>query len=198
MSRLLIATHNHGKLRELQDAVVPYVDEVVTLDELKIFDEPVEDGETFEENSLLKANFYWRRSNIPTLADDGGLEIDALGGKPGVHSRRSHGRRLSDEELRLEILRLLQGIPEDKRTAQLRTVVTLRVSQDQNFQAELSHQGIIRESNLPIDPGYPFRAIFWLPELKKFYSQLTPEENQRLNHRRRAVEKLIPYLQQYL
>ncbi len=198
MAKLLIASRNPGKIRELKAVVSRYVDEVVTLDDLGVSEEPVEDGETFEENSLIKANFYWQRAHIPTLADDSGLEIDALQGQPGVHSRVWHGQRLTDEELRNEILKLLQGIPEQERTARLRTVVTLRINQDMNFQSELAHPGIIRDSRLPIDPGYPYRSIFWLPELKKFYCELTPEEHEKINHRRKAVEKLLPYIQQYV
>ncbi|MBI4426417.1 MAG: non-canonical purine NTP pyrophosphatase [Candidatus Kerfeldbacteria bacterium] len=198
MSKLLIATRNPGKFREIRAVLESLASELVTPDDLGISEEPVEDGETFAENSLLKANFFWQRSGLPVLADDGGLEVDALGGRPGVHSRVINGKRLNDQELRDWILDQLRDVPEAKRTAKLKTVVTLRITQDRNWQAEAVHRGLIRRSDVPIDPGYPYRSIFWIPELHKFYAELTPAEHERLNHRRQAILKLLPYIQQYL
>ncbi|MBI4092727.1 MAG: non-canonical purine NTP pyrophosphatase [Candidatus Kerfeldbacteria bacterium] len=198
MSTLLIATANPAKLSEFKEILEPLVDQLVTLGDLKITEKPIEDGETFAENSLLKANFYWQKTNLPTLADDGGLEVDALGGRPGVHSRVIDGKRLSDQELRDWILQKLRGIPEKRRTAKLKTVVTLRVSNDKNFQKEMSIDGLVRASDLPIDPGYPYRSVFFLPVFNKFFVELTPEEHDRVNHRKKALIELIPYITQYL
>lgn len=198
MSKLLIATRNPGKFREIKAVLESRVSELVTPDDLGITEEPVEDGETFAENSLLKANFFWQRSGLPVLADDGGLEVDALGGRPGVHSRVIDGKRLNDQALRDWILDQLRDVPEPKRTAKLKTVITLRINQDRNFQKEVWLDGLIRHSDLPISPGYPFRSIFFLPDLRKFFDQLTPEEHNRVNHRKRAIIELIPYIQQYL
>lgn len=198
MSRLLIATRNRGKFEEFKKFLARHVNEFASPADLGIDGTPEEDGETFAENSLLKANFYWHRSGLPTIADDGGLEIDALGGRPGVHSRVIDGRRLNDQELRDWILDQLRDVHESKRTAKLKTVITLRVNQDRNFQKEASLDGLIRASDLPINPGYPFRSIFFLPALHKFFGQLTPEEHDRVNHRKKAIIELLPYIQQYL
>lgn len=198
MGKLLVATRNPGKLREIREVLEPHGTELVSPDDLGITDEPIEDGETFAENSLLKANFYWQKTGLPTLADDGGLEVDALGGLPGVHSRVIDGKRMTDEQLRDWILQQLKDVNEPGRVARLKTVVTLRVANDRNFQKEMSIEGLIRQSNLPIRSGYPFRSVFYLPDLKKFFDQLTPEEHDRLNHRRRALIELLPYIQQYL
>lgn len=198
MSKLLIATRNPGKFREIKEVLESHLSELVTPDDLGITEEPVEDGETFAENSLLKANFFWQRTGLPVLADDGGLEVDALGGRPGVHSRVIDGRRLNDQELRNWILDQLRHVPESKRTAKLKTVITLRINQDQNFQKEMSLDGLIRQSDVPINPGYPYRSIFFLPALHKFFDQLTPEEHARVNQRKRAIIELLPYIQQYL
>ncbi len=198
MSKLLIATRNPGKFQEIKEVLESYVSELVTPDDLGMTEEPVEDGETFAENSLLKANFYWQRTGLPVLADDGGLEVEALGGRPGVHSRVVNGKRLSDQELRHWILHELRGVPDIRRTAKLKTVVTLRVASDRNFQKETSIDGLIRDSSIPIDPGYPFRSIFFLPAFDKFFAELTLAEHARVNHRKKALIELIPYIQQYV
>ncbi len=198
MSKLLMATRNPAKIREMTEVLATHVAELVTPDDLGLSDDPPEDGTTFAENSLLKANFYWQRSKLPVIADDGGLEVDALYGEPGVHSRRWGGRRLNDDELRTKLLTELRDVPDPQRTARLTTVVTLRLSRDMNFQQQMSLEGLIRDSTLPTDPGYPFRSIFYLPAYRKFFVELTPAEHEQVNHRRRALLALLPYIEQYL
>lgn len=199
MANLLIATNNPGKIREFTDILKPLGYTIVTLKELGITDAPPEDGETFAENSLLKANFYWQKSgNIDTLASDGGLEIEAFGNTPGVHTHRIDGKDRTDEELRRIILEKIISIPPEQRTARITTTLTLRVSKDLNFQAESSIEGVIKKSTLPFEPGYPARSIFWIPILKKFLSEITNEEHRAISHSRKAIEKLLPYLEQYV
>lgn len=198
MSKLLVATTNLGKQKEFEEFLRPHSIETVSLSDLKIEERPIEDGETFAENSLLKANFYWQKSGLPTLTDDGGFEIDALGGAPGVHSHRFGGIELSESEIIQAMLRELKNVPPDRRTARIHGVVTLRVSQDRNFQAEASTEGLVRESDLSPKPGLPYRAILWIPSYNKFYSQLTEKELSQENHRYRALEQILPYIKQYV
>lgn len=198
MGKLLVATTNNAKFDEFASFLAEHNIEAVSLSDLGITDRAPEDSETFEENSLIKANFYWQRSHIPTLADDGGLEIDALNGQPGVHSRRIDGVDRSDEELKAIILEKLRTVPDERRTARLRIVVTLRVSVDRNFQTETSIKGLIRGSALAVEPGFPYRAILWIPRYTKFYGECTPEEHRAINHRKQAIDNLLPYLQQYV
>ncbi len=199
MAKLLIATNNPGKLREFTEILKPHGCTIVTLKDLGITEKPPEDGETFAENSLLKANFYWQKSDkIDTLSADGGLVVDALGGAPGVHTHRIDGKERTDSELRRMLLEKVAEVPLKKRTARLTTTLTLRVAQDLNFQAEASIEGVIKESELPYEPGYPARSILWIPTLKKFLSEITPEEHRSISHSRKAIEKLLPYLEQYV
>jgi len=197
MGKLLIATTNPAKLREFTALLASKV-EIVTPAGLGLTDVPEEDGESFAENSLLKSNFYWQRTDLPTLADDGGLEIDALGGQPGVHSRRIDGQERSDQELIKIILERIRQVPAARRTARMKTVVTLRVARDRNFQAEASIEGLIRPSRLTPERGYPYRAILWIPKYKKFMQELAPAEMETLNHRRKAINDLLPYIEQYV
>lgn len=198
MGKLLVATNNPAKFNEFRTFLEPHGIALVSLKDLHIADAFDEDAETFAENSLLKANFYWQRSHLPTLADDDGLEIDALQGGPGVHSRRIDGQWRSDEEAVRLILEKVKDVPESQRTARMKIVVTLRVAQDRNFQAEATTHGIIRQSTLAWEPGFPYRTILWIPKYEKFLQELTPDEQAAINHRKRAIEQLLPYITQYV
>ncbi len=203
MSKLLIATTNTGKLFEFQQFLADLPIQLISLSNLSINRKPEETGKTFEENSILKAKFYQGLSGLATLADDGGFEIDALGGEPGIKSHRwvDPSRESSDEELIVYTMRRLEGIPLEKRGAQLRLVLALVLPNGRVYTAEAKIRGIV-----PLKPGahrttgFPYRSLLFLPQLNKFYDeqQLTQEENQRLNHRKKAVEKLKPIIESSL
>jgi XTP/dITP diphosphohydrolase len=147
-----------------------------------------ETGSTFEANARLKARAYAAWSGLPALADDGGLEVDALGGEPGVRSARWLGREASDDELIAATLERLRGVPAAERGAALRLVVALVLPGGAEVLGEGRIRGLIAEQATPRrDPGFPFRSVFYLPELGKYYVDLTAAEHERLNHRRAAL-----------
>lgn len=203
MQKLLIATTNPGKLAEIKQFLGDIGVHLVDLHDLGITQKVDETGKTFEENAILKAKFYMKISGLPTIADDGGLEIDALGGAPGVKSHRwIHGdREDEDEELIQYTMKQMKLIPLTKRGAQLRAVDALVLPNGETFTAEAATRGII-----PLAPanhrttGFPYRSLLFLPKLNKFYNthELTPEENEAYNHRRKALEKLKPIIIKYL
>ena len=125
MKKLLIATTNPGKLTEIKRFLGDLPIELVGLKDIGIADTVEETGKTFEENAILKANYYYKKSGLPTLADDGGFEIDALGGEPGVRSHRwiDGTKESTDEELIEYTLLRLKDVPLQGREAQLRLVV---------------------------------------------------------------------------
>ena len=197
--KILIATKNLGKTRETKEILGDFFD-CVSLVDLRGSPEIEETGKTFEENSFLKAKSYFDWSAIPTIADDGGLEIDALHGEPGVLSRRwpsfaeasegKPGREKTDEELIQIALQKLQGVPREKRTARLRVVVTYHDG-TRTLSDSQSIEGYIMERvTAKCEPGYPFRAIFWIPEHKKLFQDLTHNEHEAINHRRRALKNI--------
>ncbi|MBI2624921.1 MAG: non-canonical purine NTP pyrophosphatase [Candidatus Nealsonbacteria bacterium] len=198
--KLLIATHNKGKLLEYQLIFKEFLPElaVLALSDLNIKEKAPEDGATFEENAVQKAKFYSGLANLPTLADDGGLEIDYLNGEPGVKSRRWPGYEASDEELVKMALEKLKGIPFEKRGARLRAVAAFALPKEKVFTFEGILNGFITEKPINIIPGYPFRAIFYLPDIKKVLGELTMEEEAVLAHRRKAVEAAIPIIKKHL
>lgn len=199
MQKLLIATTNPGKLTEIRENLSDVPVELVSLADLGIQDKPEETGCTFEENAILKAKYYSGISGLPTIGDDGGLEIDALGGEPGIKSHRwIHGdREDEDEELIAYTFQKMKSVPEGKRTAQLRAVLALFWPGENIITAQAATHGII-----PIKPanhrtqGFPYRSILFLPEIHKFYDnhELTPQENVRYNHRCKALEQLKPMI----
>lgn len=200
MSKLLIATTNPGKLAEIRLFLSDLPVELVSLTDVGITDTVEETGETFKDNAMLKAKYYAEKSGLPTIADDGGFEIDALGGEPGVKSHRwVHGDREStDEDLIAYTFERMKDVPEGKRKAQLRLVLAfVHPGSPMVATAEEFIRGIV-----PLAPstvrhaGFPYRSILFLPELNKFYDHLsfTPEETERYNHRKKALDKLKPVI----
>lgn len=199
MKKLLIATTNPGKLAEIKRFLSDLPIELVGLKDVGISDTVEEIGKTFEENAVVKAIYYCKKSGLPTLADDGGFEIDALGGEPGVKSHRwIHGdKEDTDEELIAYTLERLQGLPRAKRGAQLRLVLALIFPDGRQCTVEEKTLGIVAEK--PSDHrtrGFPYRSLLFLPEIDKYYDHdlLTPEETDKYNHRKKALEKLKPIL----
>lgn len=203
MKKLLIATTNLGKLAEFREFLSDVPLELVTLRDIGITAIVEETGKTFEENARIKAAGYAAISGLPTLADDGGFEIEALGGEPGVHSHRwiHHDREDEDEELIQQVLFRLQGVPVEKRGAQLHLVLVFALPSGETWKSEALVKG-----NIPLEAssyrrvGFPYRSLLYLPEIQKFYNheELTAEENKTYNHRRHAVEELKAVIQQTL
>lgn len=124
-SRLLVATRSAHKLRELRELLGPLRAELVSLDDAGIRGDAIEDGQTFESNAAKKARFFAALSGLPTLADDSGLELDALGGGPGVRTRRYAGENATDEENNVKLLRELTNLPPQRRAARYRCALAL-------------------------------------------------------------------------
>jgi XTP/dITP diphosphohydrolase len=200
MRRLLIATTNKAKLAEyrliLRDVGIEV--ELVSLAELGISDTPEETGATFAENALIKARFYFERARIATLADDGGLEIDALGGEPGVRSHRWLGsggnENDSDQALVAEVIRRMKGVAAARRTARIRATLALiheegGVIREQT--AEGAIEGAIAErAYSEIRAGFPYRAVLVIPGRNCYLGELGDEEEAQLSQRRTAILKL--------
>lgn len=199
MKKLLIATTNPGKLEEIISILAVLPVKLVSLKEVNIKAKPKENGKTFEENAIIKAKFYAKKTGLPSLGDDGGLEIDALNGEPGVKSHRwIHGNRDGeDEELIKYTIKKLKGVPLSERGAQLRAVLALVLPNGEVHTGEGVTRGVI-----PLQPsgsrvkGFPYRSLLYLPKIHKFYNttDLTPEESDYYNHRKKALEELKPII----
>ena len=203
MKKLLIATQNPAKLEEFKMFLRDLPIEVVGLADLGISDQFEETGSTFEENAKAKALFFVKKSGLPTLADDGGIEIGILGGEPGIKSRRWLDGKTDaqDEELINYTLKRLEGVSPSKRKAQFRAVLALAIPGGGIYFSEGVIKGVIAEKPLiKRKEGYPYRSLFYLPQIKKYYfeDELSKEEERLYNHRYKAVQKLIPIIRKKL
>jgi XTP/dITP diphosphohydrolase len=198
MRRLLIATTNPAKLAEyrliLRDLGIEL--ELVSLADVGISEAPEETGATFAENALIKARFYFERARIATLADDGGLEIDALGGEPGVRSHRwlGSGGDDSDAALVAEVMRRMKGVEAALRTARIRATIALTYNDSGALRektAEGKIEGVIGERAYPvIRAGFPYRAVLVIPGRNQYLGELGDEEEAQISQRRIAVMAL--------
>ena len=197
MQKLLIATSNLAKLEEIKRFLSDVPIELVSLTDMGMTQKVEETGNTFEENAILKAKFYADLSGLATLADDGGLEIDALHGEPGIHSHRwiHEDREDEDEELIHHVIERMKRIPKNKRGAQLHMVIAFVLPNGDVHTSEGVIRGIIAEKPSSYRrKGFPYRSLLYLPDIHKFYNhdELTKEENEACNHRKKAVEQLKP------
>ena len=198
MRRLLIATTNRAKLAEYRLILrgIGIELELVSLADLGISEAAEETGATFAENALIKARFYFQRARIPTLADDGGLEIDALGGEPGVRSHRwlGAGADNSDQALVNEVIRRMKGVETARRTARIRATIALVDEVGgivREHTAEGAIEGVIAEHAYPeIRAGFPYRAVLVIPGRNCYLGELGDEEEAQISQRRVAVLKL--------
>ncbi len=192
---LWIATRNRHKVEEIAGILGPAYDLKSLLDRPEIPDVE-EDGATYRENARKKARALWEQVKVPVFADDSGLEVDALGGRPGVHSMRYSAPEPTHAKNIAKLLGELQGIPLLERTARFRcTVVHLDAEgQEQVFEGVL--EGVIG-FEIQGEGGFGFDPVFVLPERGLTVAQLSAEEKNQISHRGRAVTALRRYLQQH-
>jgi len=194
MNPLLIATTNPAKLAEYRTILRGFDLHLMSLRDAGIEAEAPEDGATFADNARIKARFYFRLAQIPTLADDGGLEVDALGGAPGTNSHRWLGPDADDRTLAEEIVRRTAGVPPDHRTARLRAAAVLVYRDSDEIVervTEAAQEGIIADRCYPeIRIGFPYRSVLFLPARGCYLAELSEEEAAQLSQRKIAVTKL--------
>ena len=204
--RLLYATSNPGKLFEVRRILAAHGIDLVAPDEIGLALDVEETGATLEENAVLKARAYLERvGNGATvvLADDTGIEIDALGGEPGIHIRRWIGRTMTDQEVYDTTLARLKDVPAGQRGAQFRCVVALGTPAGELELFEGTLRGeILVDPGPPQIAGFPFEALFYVPEwsrvLGEIYDLPPAEKAACLTHRERAVRAALPRIRALL
>ncbi len=201
MQTLLIATHNKAKIYELKEFLSDLPVTLVSLSDLGIDTDVEEDGKTYEENSKKKALFFAKLTGLPAIADDGGIEIAALSGEPGVKSKRWLGYDATDGQLQAHMAKVARVLPDGNRHASFVLVLTLALPDGRTWSTEGRVEGIVvKKPFKKYFRGFPFRLYFYLPEIKKYYHEkdLSPSEMEKYNHRFKAVKKLKPIILKYL
>jgi len=183
--KLLIATHNPGKIREYQTLLADLPLLVTSLRAEGIVDDVEETGETFAANARLKARAYAHQSGLWTWADDSGLEVDALDGRPGVYSARYAGPSATDRDRYQKVLAELQQYPERPRSARFWCVVAIASPDDEIFTTEASVEGEIIAVARG-EHGFGYDPIFYLPDLGKTMAELPAEIKNQISHRGKA------------
>lgn len=183
--KLILASKNPGKLRELQEILGELHVEVLMESQVGLDLDVEETGTTFEENSFLKADAVMKASGMAAIADDSGLMVDALDGAPGVYSAR-YGNLHNDADRTAYLLKNLESVPEEKRTAKFVSVITACFPDGRVIQARGECPGVITRSPRG-GGGFGYDPVFLVPELGATFSELSPEEKNRISHRGRAL-----------
>jgi len=195
--KLLLATRNQHKKRELQTMLADLAVEILTLDDIPSLPEVIEDGASFAENATKKACQTAALSHITCLADDSGLSVDALGGKPGVYSARFAGPEADDDKNNEKLLSLLEAVPEEQRTAAFVCAIALADTDGNIAVVEGSCPGrIIREK--AGNGGFGYDPLFVPEGYTLTFAQLEPEEKNRISHRGRALALARSVIEQYM
>ncbi len=185
MRRLLIATHNQGKVREYRELLADLPVEVTFLDEMGITTEVEETGESFAENAVIKALGYAEMSGLWTWADDSGLEVDALGGEPGIYSAR-YGDLPSEQERYNYLLARLADVPDGQRAARFRCVIALAMPDGDAFTASGALEGVITYAPRGTN-GFGYDPVFQIEHSNLTLAEISSELKNAISHRARAA-----------
>ncbi len=187
--KILIASKNKGKIKEIKKILVLPGVKLLSYEEVGEWEEIEESGKTYEENAYLKAKALVKRFNLAVVADDSGLEVEALGGRPGVNSARYAGEKATDEEKVRKLLRELEKVPEDGRRARFRCVALYLSPSGEVITAE----GVL-EGRISFEPkgsnGFGYDPIFIPEGNNKTLAELSLQEKNKLSHRGRAFRRL--------
>ncbi|WKA56217.1 XTP/dITP diphosphatase [Planococcus shixiaomingii] len=197
MKRVIIATQNKGKAKDFETLLTPLGYEVLTLRDVAEDMDVEETGVTFEENAIIKAEAVAEALQTPVIADDSGLEIDALGGEPGVYSARYAGGEKSDEANIDKVLAKLDGVMEDERTARFRCVLAVAAPNQETITVSGTCEGNILSERRG-ENGFGYDPIFYVPTLGKTLAELSPEEKAAVSHRGNAIRNLKGALPEWL
>ncbi len=191
MAKLLVATTNKGKLREILALLKDKPIEIVTPDQLGIVLDYEETSDDIHLVAREKAIHAWRKSGLPSLAEDTALEVDALGGLPGARAKVFFGENVSDAERWRGLLKLLNDVPPEKRTARFRCAMAVAFSESDLLSAEGVLEGMIATEPHG-EGGFGYDPVFFVPSLGKTLAELSVEEKNATSHRAKALQVLLP------
>lgn len=196
VNEIVLATRNPDKGRELGALLGGLGIRIRTLADFPSAPEVVEDGTTCEANAIKKAREIARATGVPAMADDTGLEVDALDGRPGVYAARYAGEHATYEDNCRKLLLELAGVPRSKRTARFLTVAAIAFPSGDVHVTQGSLEGLITEQSLG-DRGFGYDPVFLVPEFNKTLAQLTTEEKNRMSHRAKAFAQMRVWLEDH-
>ncbi len=191
--QIVIASRNKKKIEELKRILEGLSIEILSVNNFPHIEEVVEDGLTFQENALKKARYVCKQIGMPALADDSGLEVDALGGAPGVRSARYAGDNASDEDNIKKLLKELEGVPLEKRNARFVCCIALVFPDGREYLFWGYVRGKITETPKG-SYGFGYDPVFIPEGFSITFAQMLPDEKDRISHRKKALDKLKEFL----
>ena len=194
--KIVLATHNRDKCAEMEAIMKEMSIQLITLNEFPEIEEIIEDGKTLEENALIKAKTVHKITHLPAIADDTGLEVDALGGQPGIYSARYAGENCSYSDNVNKLLKEMVNIPPKKRSALFRTAIAY-VDENMEHATEGIVEGVIIDMMKGID-GFGYDPVFYIPGVKKTYAEMSMNEKNQNSHRGKAIKNMQILLQSRL
>ena len=193
--KILLATQNRGKVKELQELLSGEDIEVLSLGDIDNWEEVEETGSTFAENAAMKARVAAQRTGLVSLADDSGLEVDALQGAPGVYSARYAGEPKDDERNNDKLLKELEGVSEEQRTARFRCALAVVSPTGEEFLTEGIVEGRILNERRGKE-GFGYDPLFYLPDFGRTMAQLNLSQKNKISHRAQAFRQVVPILKE--
>lgn len=193
--KILLATQNQGKVKELQEMLADTQIDILSLYDIENWEDVEETGSTFAENASLKARAAAERTGYIALADDSGLEVDALDGAPGVYSARYAGEPKDDERNNDKLLKALEKVPDEERTARFRCALVIATPDGKEYLTEGTVEGRISRVRRGKD-GFGYDPLFFMPDFGRTMAELTLTQKNKLSHRAQAFQKAIPILKE--
>jgi XTP/dITP diphosphohydrolase len=188
IKEIILATRNLHKVEEIKSILKNLNIKIIPMTSFDKYPKTIEDGKTLEENAAKKAIEAAKFFKKWTIADDSGLEVDYLNGTPGVYSARYAGENCSYEDSNNKLLAALSGVPQEKRTAKLRTVIAISSPDEKVYLSEGKIFGIIGSQVMGIH-GFGFDPLFYISEYEKTFSELSSEVKNSISHRAKALQK---------
>lgn len=190
--KIVLATRNENKIQEMSEILKDTGIELLSLEDFKDIPEIIEDKETFKDNALKKAREIFKSTGIISLADDSGLEVDELEGRPGIYSARFAGKKATHEQNNDLLITQMKHVPEDQRTARFRCSLAL-VGDEIEIVTEGVSEGTIL-SERKGDNGFGYDSLFFYPELGLTFAELDSEQKNKISHRALAFDKMKIFL----
>ena len=191
--KIVLATHNRDKCAEMAAILSDYPIDLLTLEDFPEIGEIIEDSDTLEGNAIIKARIVYNQTRLSSWADDTGLEVDALNGEPGIYSARYAGENCNYSDNVTKLLKNMEKIPAEKRTARFQTVIAFV-----GDKMELVSEGIVK-GKITTKPkgvgGFGYDPVFYVPEKGKTYSEMNMKEKNQVSHRGKAINNMIILLQ---
>jgi len=194
--KIVIATHNKDKLKELKKGFSDINVELLDLSSFPEIGEIIEDGETLEENALIKANTVYEKTGLPAIADDTGLEVDYLEGKPGVYTARYAGENCTYEDNINKLLKVMQNVPNKQRGAKFRTSMVF-VDKNTKLFSDGEVKGLVNKKIKGL-AGFGYDSIFYVLNEGKTFAEMSLEKKNIISHRGLAIKNLKLKLNSYL